>query len=81
MTYSIKDLQEKYAVGEHTILRWIHQGDLIALDVSRTKGGRPKWRVTAESLVAFEQTRSSSPPAPKPSRRRGKSDGVIEFYK
>lgn len=61
-TYGIKDLCERFAVGEHTVLGWIHRGEMRAIDVSRKQGGRPKWRITQEALAAFELLRTPSPP-------------------
>jgi hypothetical protein len=80
MTYGIKDLCERFAVGEHTVLGWIHLGELRAIDVSRTRGGRPKWRISPESLAAFEELRTPTPPVPRMGRRK-RAAGVIEFYK
>jgi excisionase family DNA binding protein len=65
VTYGIKDLCERYGVGEHTVLAWIHRGELRAIDVSRKRGGRPKWRITAEALEAFELSRTPSTRHPK----------------
>lgn len=78
-TYGVKDLCERYGVGEHTVLGWIRRGELRAIDVSRKAGGRPKWRITAEALAAFEIARTPTPPAPT-KRRKRRSSGVIEFY-
>lgn len=78
-TYGIKDICERFAVGEHTVLGWIRLGELRAIDVSRKQGGRPKWRVTEEALVAFEQLRTPTPPQPKGRRKRRPAE-VIEFY-
>ncbi len=80
MTFSIKDIQERYAVGEHTVLRWIHQGELLAYSVSRSPGGKPKWRVNEEALEAFELSRTPTPP-PITRRRKQQPAGVVEFYK
>ena len=75
MTYGIKDLRGRYGVGEHTILGWIRNGELKAIDVSRTKGGRPKWRITQAALDEFESLRATTAPTPKPTRRRKASTG------
>jgi hypothetical protein len=79
-TYGVKDLCERFAVGEHTVLGWIRRGELRAVNVSRKPGGRPKWRVTAEALAAFELLRTPAPPPPR-SRRRKKAADVLEFYR
>ena len=79
MTYGVQDIKKRYHVGEHTVLSWISQGVLKAIDCSRKAGGRPKWRVTQESLDAFEQLRTPSPPMAR-TRRRKRTESVIEFY-
>jgi excisionase family DNA binding protein len=79
MTYGIKDLCERFAVGEHTVLTWIRRGELKAINVGRKPGGRPKWRVTEEALAAFEQLRTPTPTPPR--KRRKRPAEVIEFYK
>jgi excisionase family DNA binding protein len=82
MTYGIKDLCERFAVGEHTILQWIHRGELRAINVARRPGGRPKWRVTAEALEAFEALRTPVPTVPRASRRRrGRAAEVLDIIK
>jgi transposase len=80
MTYGIKDICERFAVGEHTVLGWIRRGELRAIDVSRKQGGRPKWRITQAALEAFELARTPTPP-PSRARRKKKEANVIEFYK
>jgi transposase len=79
-TYAIKDLCERFAVGEHTVLAWIRRGELKAIDVSRNQGGRPKWRITPEALETFEQLRTTTPSPSKTQRKKRPAD-VIEFYK
>jgi len=71
--FRVRDLTQRYAVNEHIILRWIHNGELRAIDVSSCRGGRPKWRITAEALAAFEESRIPSPP-PEPTRQRRKKN-------
>jgi hypothetical protein len=41
-TYGVKDLRERFGVGEHAILAWIKTGELIAINVARGRGIRPK---------------------------------------
>lgn len=79
-TFGVKDICERFAIGEHTVLGWIRRGELKAIDVSRTRGGRPKWRITAEALAAFESARTPAPPQPRTRRAKSKSTDVIEFY-
>ncbi|HLN26424.1 MAG TPA: helix-turn-helix domain-containing protein [Gemmataceae bacterium] len=80
-TLSIRDVCERYGVGEHTVLGWIRAGELRAINVGRRLGNKkPRWRVTLEALEAFEQLRTPMPPPPRAPRRK-RSVEVIEFYK
>ena len=80
MTHSVRDLCERYGVGEHTVLGWIRSGELRAVNVGRRLGAKkPRWRITPEALAAFELLRT--PTAPPPRTRRKKQAGVIEFYR
>ncbi len=82
MTLTVKDLRERYGVSEHTILGWIHSGDLRAVNVGRRLGaGKPRWRITQEALEAFEQLRTPTPTPQQTRRRKMRPSDVIEFYK
>ena len=78
-TYGIREIRERYCVGEHTVLGWIRRGELRAIDVSRKPGGRPNWRITQEALDAFEHVRTPTPPIPSGKRRKRPAD-FIKFY-
>jgi excisionase family DNA binding protein len=81
MTHSVRDLCERYGVSEHTVLGWIHSGELPAVNVGRRLGAKkPRWRITQEAMEAFEQLRTHTPPPPR-TRRKKQMAGVIEFYK
>ncbi len=46
MTYSVKDVAERYHVGIHTVLQWIASGELRAVNVGRKPGSKkPRCRV------------------------------------
>lgn len=82
-TYAPKQIAERYGVGEHKVLAWIAAGDLQAVNVgTRRNGGKPRWRITQESLDAFERARSSRP-APEPTRRarKVKRPAATQFFK
>ena len=81
-TYSVRDISERYAVSEHTVLGWIGNGELRAVNVGRRPGAKkPRWRITAAALEAFEAART---PVPKvttrqPQRQRMPPD-FVKFY-
>jgi excisionase family DNA binding protein len=80
-TYSVRDLCERYAVSEHTVLTWINRGELRAVNVGRRPGAKkPRWRITQEALAAFEALRTPTPLRPRVRRKKRPAD-VVEFYK
>jgi excisionase family DNA binding protein len=80
-TLSVRDLCERFGVGEHTVLGWINRGELRAINVGRhLDAKKPRWRITQAALEAFEQLRTPTPPL-RSTRRRKRSADVIEFYK
>lgn len=65
------------------VLAWIRTGELAAVNCAERRGGRPRWRISAEALAAFDAARSNraafrARPPPRPKRRR--DDGVIEYF-
>jgi hypothetical protein len=77
----VQDIQDRYGVTVHTVLGWIHSGELRAINVGRRPGTRkPRWRITQAALDAFEALRTPNAPAPRV-RRQKQPAGVIEFYK
>ena len=76
---TVKEVAERYGVSEHTVLSWIKCTEMRAIDVSRKRGGKPRWRITAEALAAFELSRTPSPPPPRMRRKKQPAD-VIQFY-
>lgn len=80
MTYSIKDICERYGVGERTVILWLKSGELKGINVGRTLGKKkPRWRITEQALADFERMRATTPPLPKIRRRRQPAE-VIQFY-
>ena len=79
-TLSVRDVCDRYGVTEHTVLAWIRSGELRAIHVGRKAGAKkPRWRITEQSLLAFEVLRAPTPPQPRGPRRK-RPDDVIEFY-
>ena len=80
MTHNVKDIQNRFGVGEHTVLGWIISGDLQAINVCRTGSTRAKWRITETALAQFELDRTKQPQFQTRKRARRKKKNVIEFY-
>ena len=51
------------------IVDLIHAGQLIAIDISTRTGGKPRWRISRQTLDQFIARRSSKP-LPKLMRRK-----------
>ena len=78
-TFSPREIAERYAVAPEKVLLWIDVGELAAVNVASPGSSRPRWRVTAEALEAFERRRAAVPPAPRPKRRQRPAD-VKRFF-
>jgi hypothetical protein len=80
--YGLNDLAERYGTSTETISAWIRTGELMAVNIARRRGAhKPRWRVSAEAVAAFEAARSAVPVVPtrRPRRKRG-GEAVVEFY-
>jgi excisionase family DNA binding protein len=78
---TIRDVALRLQVGQHTVLGFIHSGELKAINVGRRPGAKkPLWRIMPEALQAFEELRTPTPPPPRARRKRRPAE-VIEFYK
>ncbi len=80
-SHTVAEIAKRYGVTAATVLVWIRSGELRAMNVGRRAGAKkPRWRITAAALDAFETIRSaSSTPAATPRRRRHPTD-TIQFY-
>ena len=80
-TYTPADIAARYRVTPETVAAWIRAGELSAVNVGRRANTKkPRWRITADALAAFEAARAAAP-TPTPARsRRKRPDDVIQFY-
>ena len=70
---------ERFGVDVHKVIVWIRRGELRAIDVATTTGGRPRYRISPADLAVFEVGRSATP-QPKITRGRRKNPLVTEFF-
>lgn len=83
MTYSVKQICELYEVNEHTVLAWIHSGELEAINVGVEPGKKkPRWRILHEARLKFERKRTkATPTAPVASTpKKKKPEGYVEYF-
>jgi excisionase family DNA binding protein len=77
--FTVRYVQRRYGVSEHTVLAWIRSGELRAVNVGRRPGAKkPRWRISQAALESFEARRTPTPPAPR--KRRQRPADVVEFY-
>ena len=76
------ELARLWGVSVKKVLGFVEGGELPAIDLATKRGGRPRWKISAEAIAQFELVRGSAPkPAtPAPRRRKPASDSrVIQF--
>jgi hypothetical protein len=76
--FSVADLCRRWRCGGNKIRAFLRRGELIGVNVATNLSGRPQWRVTEESVLAFEARRTSAP-APRPAKRKKKITAV-DYY-
>jgi excisionase family DNA binding protein len=79
---TVRQAAGRLAVSPDKIRAWIRSGELVALDVSRKVGGRPRFRIDAAALLAFEERRRVRPQSRVSRRLRARSTpkDVIQFF-
>jgi excisionase family DNA binding protein len=81
MTYSIKQVAERFGVSIKTVLLWIKSGELRAVNCSRSLASKkPRYRVSQESLTEFELLRQAPTASTTRRRKRKQPNDVIQFY-
>jgi hypothetical protein len=75
---TVRDMARRWRVGEDKVRAWIRRGELRALNTAATMCGRPRYVITPDALADFERARSAAPPKPTP--RRKKRTGLIDFF-
>ena len=76
--FSVKQVAQLLAIREHSVLTLIKKGDLRAIDVSMTPGGKPRWRILPDDLDAFISRRTHQAAPPRSRRRKPKA--IVKQY-
>lgn len=74
-TWTVAQLAEHWQCDQRVILSDIRTGRLPAFSIGRPGAKRPTWRITAESVAAYE----AGTPAPAKQQRRRKERKPSEF--
>lgn len=77
--YTVKEIAERYRVGEDKVRGWIRRGELRAINIATHLCGRPRFVIPPDALPEFEKRRTAAEP-PKPPRRKRLPKGVIDYY-
>ena len=81
MTYSVKNIQERFGVSQATVLHWLKSGQLKSLNVGRDSGNAAaRYRITESQLKEFELSRTTTPPTPQTHRGKKKQDDIERVY-
>jgi hypothetical protein len=72
-------LAKAWGCKASTVLGFIRNGELAAVNLARRGAKRPRWRISPEAIRDFEHARTFSPQQVQV-RRRHKAEGVIEFF-
>ena len=81
--YTVQDIQKLFGVTDHTVLGWIRNGELPAINVGRNVGKRkPRWRISQAGLEHFQRIRSAvpSPVENTQTTRRRKRAEVVDLF-
>ena len=66
-------------VNSDKIRSWIRSGELAAVDVSQSPGGKPRWRITPDALNEFAERRAAVVAPSSVRHHRGRGD-VTEYF-
>lgn len=79
--YPVQDAAIKLDLSDDHIRSLIKEGELDAVDVSLNRGGKPRYRISRDSLDRFLLLRSAGPSLDVPPVRRRRSPvNTLRFY-
>lgn len=81
--YTVRQVAAHLGLQIAAVLKLIRANAIVAIDVSKQPGGKPRWRISSDALAAFKNARTTRPePVTVRSRRRYKAreDDYIEFF-
>jgi excisionase family DNA binding protein len=75
------ELASELGVSPDKILYWINSGELRAVNVTKARSGRPRYRIDRPAIEEFKKLRANPSPAPKIRRKKFQPPAdVIEFF-
>jgi excisionase family DNA binding protein len=70
---------EQLGIEPAKVIGWIRRGELKAANVADRLGGRPRYRISTDSLDAFLNRRQPVQAPPRTHRKRRQPADLIEF--
>jgi hypothetical protein len=79
--YSPAEIARSRGIRVSKVLTWVRNGELEAVNCAERPRQRPRWRVSAEALAAFDRGRSNRAALPVPrGRGRHRPPGEVTEY-
>lgn len=63
-------LASQWGISPDKVHAWIRAGELKAIGMSTTRGGRPRYLIDAKDIESFEKRRAVVPPVAKVPKRK-----------
>ena len=79
-SYTPPEVARRWRVSPDKVVALVRNGELKGFDVAMKRGGRPRFRILLEEVLAFEKRRAVVPTVIQPRARRSRQQGVIEFF-
>jgi hypothetical protein len=75
--FTVADLCSRWRIGAAKVRGFLRRGELVGINLATNVSAKPQWRITRESVEAFEQRRTSAPPPKLPRRRKPQ---IVDYY-
>lgn len=62
------------------VVAWCKTGELRAINTAAKQSSRPRFKISPDAIIAFENSRGPKPPAAPRRRRRKQADDVIAYF-
>ena len=78
--YTPPQLAKLWGIKPGSVLGFIRSGELRAFDISSKPGvGRPRWKISLDSIIEFQNRRSLQKQSKPIRRRKRKTDDIFYF--
>jgi excisionase family DNA binding protein len=76
---TVSEVARRYRVSADKVRGWIRRGELAAVNTARHPGGKPRFVITPEALLAFEKKFAATTDPPRQTRRRQSTGARFSF--